>query len=135
MKLVVWLGIWLLQRESLTLEERTLFTSALLNRLNALPAHDIITFDPKINVLTVNKVPVEPDLARVLRQEAKTILASSTWKLVREQVSFAAVVQGIHKGISPESVMFSKTALWNLQQLDELYQILAQERPSAFNEE
>lgn len=118
--------IWLLNISSLSMNDRTRLTAALLDKLNAFPAADIIKIDEKYGLL-VNGVQIDVEKARLLRESAKAAFNSRACRLVWDAVAFKAVAVGVHNGDSPERVMFSKAALWWSQQEMELFSTLAQE--------
>lgn len=119
-------SVALLRLVTLSTEDRTRLTCAILDRLHALPASDIISLNEQ-GQFTVGGRPLTMEDARKLRESAKYVLDSSARKIVREAVAFKAVSHGVHKANTPEEVLFSKAALWQGQQEDELYRMLAQE--------
>ena len=125
-RLATKLTVWLLKKSNLSLAERTTLVATLLDRLNAIPSRDIIGVNEE-GRLVVNGQPLDLEGARQLREGSKLLLESPTWKFVREQVEFRAVVLGVHNGDTPEKVYFSKVAIWFGQQIDEILQLLAQE--------
>lgn len=115
---------WMLSR-NLSLQERNLLTNAALDRLYALPFHDIITIGQDGKAL-VRGEPLSYEQALLMHDSAKATLDSPVRKLVREQVAFLAVTIGVHKQTIPEDIIFSKAALWWGQREQELLEILAQ---------
>ena len=118
------LTVYLLRRRDLTVRERTLLTGVLLDKLVALPASAILSTDESGQLLLYGR-PLAIEQIKQLRESAKVVLLSSARKAVREQVAFMAVQLGVHHGDTPEKVLFSKAALWQGQEEDKLYEMLA----------
>ncbi len=110
----------------LSVEERQMLTAMLLDRLGALPLHAKITVD-KTGRVVVNGRSLDPDSSTRLRQAAAQMQRNPARNLVRDTVTYLAIVDGVHKNINPEMGLFSKAALWFLQEENELYQKLAGE--------
>lgn len=110
-----------LERTDLLLADRSLCTSALLKGLYTLPVDSIINVNEQ-GVLHINSREVDPEKITQLRAGAKSILNSSTRRLVNEQVKYAAIEMIVHKGLTPEQSFFGKAAIWILEQEDSLYQ-------------
>lgn len=125
-RLATTLVIALLRVTHLSLEDRSRLTGALLTKLQAIPASDIISTNEE-GRLTVYGRPLDLEEAQKLRESAKYVLDSSARKLARETVAFRAVTLGVHNGDTNEKIFFSRAALWQAQQEDELYRTLAQE--------
>lgn len=124
--MIISLVLFLLAKKNISVKDRTRLTNAILDKLGAIPVRDIISERPD-GTLVVQGHPVDIEMARKLREGAISMLESSVRKIVREQVAFRAVTLGVHKAESPEQVLFAKSALWNAQQEDELYSLLAQQ--------
>lgn len=109
----------------LTNEERQILTAMLLDRLGALPLHAKIKVDGTGKV-SVNGRSLDIETADRLRQAAVAMQNNAARNLVRETVTFLAIIDGVHKNVSPEMGLFAKAALWFLQEENELYATLAQ---------
>lgn|SRR3990167_175979 len=123
--LSTYLVIKLLRNSNLTLENRVLLTTALLDELKAIPATDIIKFTEQ--GIVVNDRLLDLEGARLLRESAKATMDSQARKFVQEQVNLRAVTLGVHNGDTPEKLMFARAAIWQGQQQEELLKILASE--------
>lgn len=123
--------MWILAKLRLyTKKQRQLYTASLLKELGALPIRSIIRIDEQ-GKLVINERPVDMAMARSLKTSAQAALDNPALNLALEQITFAAVVSGVHKGnTADDSIMFSKTALWNIQQLKETLHMLAQDEES-----
>lgn len=121
---VACLAISALRNSKMSLEDRSLCTSALLDGLYALPLRSIITFSEQGN-LFVNGNLVDPEKAHELRESARAVLHSPARLLVKEQVTYAAVEIGVHKAFNHEHTIFLKAALWYLKEEEDLYKAIA----------
>lgn len=123
-RLITRLTCALLKGAHLSVQDRTLLTAAMLDTLNAFPLSDILSIDEEGKMLLQGK-PVEYTQARALREGARAILRMPTEKVIRDAILFKAIVMGIHQGDSPEKVMFSKVAIWFVQERDTFLHMLA----------
>ena len=112
-----------LKSSALSVEDKNLLINVLLERLNAFPATSIIQ-QRNDGRLLINGQLVDVEKARQLREGALSLLQSSVRKLIKDQVAFIAVKKGVHEGVSPESIMFSKVAIWWSNEEDELLKLL-----------
>lgn len=117
--------IWLMDNSNFSIEDRMLCTTALLNKLNAIPACDIVNVDDSGRIF-VNGKPVDSDKITQIRQQAEDLLDNPLRQLVREEVSFRAVKIGVHKANDLKEIFFAKAAIFQAQQEDEIYERLAQ---------
>lgn len=116
----------LCKKKLLTNEERQMLTAMLLDRLGALPLHAKINVD-KTGRVFVNGRSLDAEGAGRLKQAAVAMQHNAARNLVREAVTFMAILDGVHKNVSPEMGLFAKAALWFLQEEDTLYTLLAAE--------
>lgn len=121
---VACLAISALKDSNMNIEDRSLCTSALLEGLNALPLGAILTYSEQGNLL-INNIPIDVEKARQLRESAKVLLSSQARALVKEQVTYAAIEMGVHKAVNVEQTLFLKSALWYIQQEEQLYKGLS----------
>lgn len=126
-KLAVKLTVFLLKRVDLPVEERLILTTLVLKRLAALPIHDIIVINEQGSLL-VNGEQIGVDVATALRYSAKVALDNQALKLIRNQVLYTAIVEGVHKHLTPEDSFFSRAAIWwNQKELDFLKALAGEE--------
>jgi len=102
-----------------SLAERNEIINEALCTLGALPTSRILTIDDAGRLL-VRGVPSSIEDLIHLRNQASFIRDSSAWKLVRENLLFEAISKGVHEAQTSEQMLFSKAAIWNIQQMDEL---------------
>jgi hypothetical protein len=125
MRLAARFTAYLLRNTKLDLESKNLLTNVLLEKIGALPLHDIITQDGNGRLLIHNR-PVELEEARLLRESARGVLNNKAIAFVYEQVQFLAITAGIHKNIAQEDGLFAKAALWQGQEVINSLRTLAQ---------
>jgi hypothetical protein len=125
-KLTVKLTLFLLQRADLSLADRNLLTTALLDRLGALPLRDIVKVTDDGSIV-INDRALDFEKLGLLRDSARTILNNQAWRTIRDQVAFQAISIGIHKMETVEQSYFARAALWWKQQELLLLSILAQD--------
>lgn len=123
---VVRTTVFLLRNSRINNEDRQLLTTALLDKLGALPLHARIVVDEAGQIFVDGK-QMTLETARQMREGSKALLNNFARRIVREQITFMAVKMGVHENISPEQGLFAKAALWGFQEEDELYRQFAQE--------
>ena len=114
----------LLQKSNLSLEDRNNLTTAVLDKLEALPLRAIIENNEE-GILLVNGREVDLEKAGMLRTNAKSLLESPLHKLIHQQVAFKAITMGVHKVKTVEEMIFARAALWWGQQEISLLKLLA----------
>jgi hypothetical protein len=114
-KFSVRLACYLLNRSDISIEDRNLLTTCLLDKLAALPLRDMITTNEEGNLLVSGR-QIDIDIAKKLRESARAALNSYALNLVREQVTYESVVTGVHKALNADQILFGKAAIWCQQQ-------------------
>lgn len=117
--------VWLLKNNRIGNEERQLLTTALLDKLGALPLRARIVVDDAGQIF-VDGRQMTLETARQMHTGAKAMLNNFARRIVREQITYMAVTKGVHENVSPEQGLFAKAALWSFQEEDDLYAKLAQ---------
>lgn len=107
-----------LKKTDLTLEDRTALTTALLNKLVALPISNMIVFTPK--GVMINNRELEVEQAVNFRMSVLALKDNNARKIIHEQIKYLAINTGVHNGLNQDSIMFSKAALWCLQEEEKL---------------
>jgi hypothetical protein len=108
-----------------SLENRTRCVTGLLDKLNFIPYKDIIERD-EVGKTVINGRVLDLEMARQIRESAKSLLDNQCRKIVKDQVAFKAVNIGVHNGDTPDKIIWSRVALWIYQQEDELLEMLSQ---------
>src|SRR3990167_4400540 len=107
---------FLLRHKKLSIKDRNLLTSVLLDSLGAVPIRDIITWNV-YGQLVINNRVIDAKSAHVFQERAQALLENSVFELVMDQVAYEAITLGVHKNMSPDQGLFAKAALWHGQQL------------------
>lgn len=114
----------LLREQTLTLEDRQLLTTVLLDRLGALPIRARITVDSTGRILVDNKALTTAAAAR-LRKAARGLLNNFARNFVQQTIEFMAVKQAVHSNTSDAQALFAKAIFWQHAEEQELYRLLA----------
>lgn len=123
-RLALKLAVRLLRDPVLTLEDRSLLTATVLDRLNALPADAILKTDTD-GTLVLNGKRIDAKKAIALNKSAQRVLNEQAFKYGLEQIRFAAIEIGIYKGLTTEQNVFAKAALWQIEEYKKLLQLLS----------
>lgn len=113
-RIIANLTVWLLKHKTLTGEAKMKVTNAMLNNIGALPIADVIEY--KDGVMTVGGKNLDFEQANNLVSSAKALDDNLFRKVIQEQVKHEAIKMGIYNGLSPETILFAKAALWYLQE-------------------
>lgn len=124
MKYLVKFVVWLLKKD-LSLKNRSILLSAVLSATGTLPIYNIITTNEQ-GTLFINGNQVDMEKAIQLRESARGALNNQARRLVKEQVRYLAVTQGIHNANSFEQLFFSKAAIWLEGEENKILEALAQ---------
>lgn len=117
-----------LKSADLSIEDRALLTTLILDKVGALPLQDLVLIHEG-GTLSINGKQIDGETARNLQQSAKAALRNSAMNLIRQQVLFTAITIGVHKLERVDQSFFARAAIWFGQQ-EELYlKLLAQEDP------
>lgn len=127
------LALWILKNSKLTLEERTLSTTIILDKLEALPLRAII--ENSDEGILINGRQVDIDKLRVLRESAIQALDNQAFNLIGEQVVWIATDRVIRKALTPEELYFYRAAIWFSEQMRQQMQSLASQRPELLGQE
>lgn len=128
-KLTAKLARFALRRADLSIEDRNLLTTLILDGIGALPLRDMIYVNEEGKLL-VNGKALSVEGARALRESARGATKNQALKFVNEQVKFNAITFGVHKLETERQSFFCRAALWFGQEQQKLLAILAQEDPN-----
>lgn len=124
---IVWILALLLRNKRLSIAERNILSTAILERLEALPLRDII--EPSDEGILINGKPLNIEKARVLREAADAAIENQAFNYIGEQVRYMATERLIQKVTAPEDLYFYRAAIWFSEQMKAHLQILAQRSP------
>lgn len=113
------LVIFALKSKRLSGEQKAEVLSALLENLQALPLQSIITFD-EYGTVAIGGRNLEPEQAIAFRDGCRAMKDSFARKMIQEQVAYAAIKMGVHQGLNPDMILFSKAVLWYAQEENKL---------------
>lgn len=113
-----------LKKSNLSIEDRTALTTALLDKLNALPIGDIIYFTQ--NGLMIDGKELDAEQTNAFKETCSALKDNFARKVIHEQIRHKATEMGIHQAISIETLYFSKVALWIMNEYEILLQKLSE---------
>lgn len=114
-RIIAQLAVFALRHNRLSGEQKAFVTSALLANLNAFPIRDIIKIDDSGNLIVHGRT-LDTEQRLALRESGANLKASLARQLVHDQMTFKAINLGIHNGLSTDAIIFSKAALWVIQE-------------------
>jgi uncharacterized protein YgbK (DUF1537 family) len=100
-------------------EAKTRIITALLENIDALPIRDAITFDQDGTIIIRGK-KIDIETAQLLKQSATALKDNYTRKIIQEQMLYTANKIGLHQGLTPEQIQFSKALVWVIQNEQQL---------------
>lgn len=114
-----------LLNKKLSYEQRNFLTNIILDNLDALPIRGIIeTNDDGEIVINGSSLDIEKTIQ--ICEAARIAENSPVLKLIRDQVTYTAIVNGVNKAIRPEEMNFYKAAVWFGQEEEKMIKALAQ---------
>lgn len=114
-----------LLNKDISIEQRNFLTNVILDNLDALPIRGIIEANDAGEIL-INGSSLDVEKVKQVREAARIADDSPVLKLIREQVTYTAIVNGINKATTPENMNFYKAAVWFGQEEDRIIKLLAQ---------
>lgn len=118
--------IFLLRSKRLSEEQKALVTSALLDNLVAIPIRDLIQVTESGQIKIQGRT-LDPEGSISFRESVVALRNSYARKVIHDQMLFKAVTLGVHTGNNTDMIVFSKAAIWVIQQEDKLLSTLTQE--------
>lgn len=125
-KFLAKLAVWLLRNKKLERESKSKVMAALLDNVGALPLRSTIIFDNQGTIL-LNGKPLELEQAISFRESARIMQDSFARKLINEQLKYLAIQYGVHNGLTPDMIIFSKAALWMIDEENKLLNQIIEE--------
>lgn len=111
-----------LKKADLSLEDRTALTTALLDKLHALPLRK--TFIIEGNKITLNGKKLDQQQTINFKDGVQILKNNQAHKVFNEQLRYLAINLGINTAVTIDTLMFAKAALWVLEQETLLYESL-----------
>lgn len=114
-----------LKKADLSTEDRMAIMNAILLKLNALPIGDMVQFTS--DGISINGRLLDVEQAMAFRESAVALKDNYARRVIAEQVRYKAINLGINVALSVDTLMFSKAALWCLNEQDILAEKLSKE--------
>lgn len=118
------LVLWALKTVRIHGEDKTRVMAHLLKNIGALPLTPAFTVDVS-GAIVLNGKTLDMEQTIGLRSSASALQQSSMEKVLNEQMRFLAIQMGVHQGLNPEMIMFSKAALWVIQEREKVIRQIA----------
>lgn len=107
-----------LENNNLSQEERLLVLNYMNKSLNTFPLEDIITITKQGGILANGKEMTLEQL-QSFKQSVDALGDNGAFRMIADQILFKAIAIGVHTGLNTDQIMFSKTAIWFIQQFKE----------------
>lgn len=111
-----------LKKANLSTEDRIALTTALLDKLVVLPIGDMIVFTE--NGISINGKELDLEQSMSFREGCVSLKENFARKVLNEQIRFKAIEMGVHKSQTIDELMFSKAAIWVINEEEILLQKL-----------
>jgi hypothetical protein len=102
---------FLLKKSNLSLEQKNILSTSILDVLNALPLKESLALNEQ-GELELNGKVVDADKAIQLKESANVALGNLANILIAEQVNYEAIVNGVHRFNGDSGQLFMRAALW-----------------------
>ena len=126
MKFLVWLTIKLLKSKRITGEQKTRIIAALLRNIHAVPIQDVISFNED-RTMSIEGRKLDVEQAMQLNESANGLKNSYARRVINAQLTYKAIQIGLHQGMNPEQIQFSKAILWIIQEENDLINAISTE--------
>ena len=107
-----------LRKVDLSLEDRVALTTVLLDKLVALPLSNTFIVNPE--GITINGKKLDNQQMINFSESCNALKDNYARQVINEQIKYLAINLGVHNSLTLDTILFSKAALWNLQQQQEL---------------
>lgn len=126
-KIAVQLTLWLLKKQ-LSLENKSLLISAILDKLSALPIKSIIHLNDN-GSLVINGKEIDYSERVLLKDSAKALRENRVFGLIQDQILHHALSFGLNHSVTIDQLYCSKMAVWWGQEENKLLKLIAEENP------
>lgn len=103
-----------LQKANLSTEDRIALTTALLDKLVALPLGNSIVVNP--NGVIINGKPLDQEQYLNFKESCTILEGNFARQVIQQQIRYLAINLGINVALSLDTIMFAKAALWCIEQ-------------------
>jgi len=125
-KIITKLVILALKSKKITGQNKASVLNALMENIGMLPTQKIITFDQYGTLLLKGK-PLVVEQALTFKQGAMALKDNEVRKVLNEYKKWLAVEMGVHQGLNPEMILFSKACLYLIQEEEKMLEQIIQE--------
>ncbi len=105
-----------LNKTNLSIEDRIALTNTLLNKLNTLPIGDMVIISE--NRISINGKDLDQEQAIAFREATVALKENFARKVINEQIRYKAIELGLFTANSNDTLMFSKAAVWVLNEYE-----------------
>ncbi len=103
-----------MKKSSLSTQDRIALTTALLDKLNALPMGNIIVETPE--GLIINGKELDTEQIINFKESCVSLKENFARQVIHEQIRYKATEMGIHKSQTIDELMFAKAIIWCLNE-------------------
>lgn len=125
-KIIVKIALFSLKCRILSGEQKAAVTSALLDNMLVVPIKDIVKID-ETGTLLLNGKNLDLEQAIMFKDSVVSLKNSYARKFINQQITFNAINLGVHSGMNTDMIVFSKAALWVIQEEEKLLSTIAQD--------
>ena len=111
-----------LKKTTLSKDDRVALITSLIAKLPAFPFNEVMTITQE--KVVVNGRELITDEIITLRDSAIALQDNFARKIFHEQVKYVALNMGIRKATTIDELVFSKAALWCLEEENKLFEML-----------
>lgn len=109
--------------KNLSQEERILVFNKLNQSLNVFPIDDVIKFRQD-GAFLINGKQLTLEQFQNFRQSIDALKTNFAFQVIADQILYKAIAIGIHQGLSPDQIIFSKSSIWFIQEFRNLLEKL-----------
>jgi len=115
--------IKVLKKSNLPTEDRIALITALLDKLVVLPIGEMVILTQ--NSISINGKDLDQEQAINFREACTALKDNYARRIINEQIRYQAIDLGINKAQSIDTLMFSKAAIWLMNEEEILIQKLS----------
>ncbi len=112
-----------LSRTNLALEDRIALVNSIQDKLHILPIGEMIVLDPQGGIM-INGRQLDQGASISFKEAISILKENFARKIIHEQIRYKAIDMGINKSLSIDTLMFSKAAIWIINEYEILLEKL-----------
>lgn len=105
--------------KDLSQQERILVFNKLNQSLNIFPIDDVVKFRQD-GAFLINGKQLTLEQFQNFRQAIDALKNNFAFQIIADQILYKAIAIGIHQGLSPDQIIYSKSCIWFIQQFKDL---------------